>query len=178
MCRLGRSWGRGPSSPPPPPPPSPRVTARARAHQASWPRPPWKLSPQSIRDRDLKVLILNLIIYSMRNFYDVFVTGAGKHALPLPLQVTSLSGKQTQAGPEPSLQFPSAAPRDPGGPACAVTNPFVTDSFHSESGPVSLCDPRHQSQAPPPGPGHRRIASADTQTFHRWNLEQEIGRLG
>jgi len=88
--------------------------------------------------------------------------GAGKHALPLPLQVTSLSGKQTHAGPEPSLQFPSAASRDPGGPASAGTNPFHC----SDSGPVSLCDPRQQSQAPPPGPGHRRIASADTQTFH------------
>ena len=94
----------------------------------------------------------------------MFVAGAGKHALPLPLQVTSLSGKQ--AGPEPSLQFPSAASRDPG-PASAGTNPFVTGDSFPDSGPVSLCDPRQGGQAPPPGPGHRRIASADTQTFHR-----------
>lgn len=86
--------------------------------------------------------------------------GAGKHALPLPLQVTSLSGKQVAAEPSagPGLQFP----RDQSCPAPAAgSNPFITDSLH-DSGPGSL-DPR-QSQAP--GPGHRRIASADTQTFH------------
>ena len=91
----------------------------------------------------------------------VFIAGAGKHALPLPLQVTSLSGKQVSAEPSagPGLQFP----RDQSCPAPAPgsTNPFITDSFH-DSGPGSL-DPR-QSQAP--GPGHRRIASADPQTFH------------
>ena len=84
--------------------------------------------------------------------------GAGKHALPLPLQVTSLSGKQTaepSGGPAPSLQFPA-----PG----VSTNPFVADSFQ-DSGPVSL-DPRQQSEAGSTQ-GHRRIASADTQTFHR-----------
>ena len=109
------------------------------------------LKSQSERTVDVK------LVWEM---YVIFIAGAGKHALPLPLQVTSLSGKQVAAEPSagPGLQFP----RDQSCPVPAAgSNPFITDSLH-DSGPGSL-DPR-QSQAP--GPGHRRIASADTQTFH------------
>jgi len=110
--------------------------------------------------------------------------GAGKHALPLPLQVTSLSGKQTAAGVTAATAGSTAVTAGAAEPCAAgvtasrdqpcpgvqgvSTNPFIVDTFHQDSGPGSL-DPRqiHAGGVAVGGAlGHRRIASADTQTFH------------
>jgi len=73
--------------------------------------------------------------------------------LPLPLQVSSLSGKGSEV--------PSAGGSEQNGSkGFNVNNPFVSDTFqHQESGPASL-DNRQE----PSSLSHRRILS-DSQTF-------------
>jgi len=97
--------------------------------------------------------------------------GAGnlKHGLPLPLQVTSLSGKQTTPGEQAAVPNVPTVSTNPfpvkeaqNGAAFSSNNPFVSDTFRdSGSGPVSL-DPRQDASQFTQG--HRRIVS-DSQTY-------------
>ena len=105
--------------------------------------------------------------------FNCFTTGAGnlKHGLPLPLQVTSLSGKQTTSGDQAAVPNVPTVSSNPfpvkeaqNGAAFSSNNPFVSDTFRdSGSGPVSL-DPRQDASQFTQG--HRRIVS-DSQTYQR-----------
>lgn len=85
-----------------------------------------------------------------------------KHGLPLPVQVSSLSGKQQQQSTtEQSVVSTNPFPADQsnGGKCFNSNNPFVQDTF-KESGPVSL-DTRQDAANIA---CHRRNVS-DTQTY-------------
>jgi len=98
--------------------------------------------------------------------------GAGnlKHGLPLPLQVTSLSGKQTAPGEQnanpPAVPAVSSNPfpvkEAQNGAAFSSSNPFVSDTFRESGQNFVSLDPRQDvSQFTQ---GHRRIVS-DSQTY-------------